>query len=184
MALGTTACDRTGKGGVRFQRHLRGDSRRVKDPKTLMATCFLWVLCCGPVPLRAQTPCDAAQVWEKLIAAKGGRVRLEGVRALFIRERGTRWGWLSPRRDTRILYVMPSSLWQNPPNFGSGTFEFGHRLLIADFGPNAINPRIGASGSRHKPAVATKAEERAGECGFSTPAGFQRQPTCAESSSS
>ena len=46
------------------------------------------------------------------------------------------------------------------------TFEFGRRLLIADFGANAIDPRIGASGSRRKPAVATKAEERAGECGF------------------
>jgi hypothetical protein len=77
---------------------------------------MLWTLHCCLVPLAAQTPCDAVQAWEKLIEAKGGREKLEGIRTFYFRERG------SAGRDIRTLYAMPRLFWQwddsHTPMFG------------------------------------------------------------------
>ncbi len=116
--------------------------------RSLPALSILWALCCCRLPLAAQPPCDAAQVWEKLIAAKGGREKLESVRAFFVNEQQTwrTWGIVRHRRDIRSLYVEPSFWWRWDD---TDTPMFGVTISQADF-DRGMGASLNAS-SRFRP---------------------------------
>ncbi len=99
--------------------------------RSLPALSIFWALCCCRLPLAAQAPCDPAQVWEKLIAAKGGREKLESVRAFFVKEQGA-WrmqGLARRRTDLRVLYALPGRAWQW---YDSGMSMFGVTVSWGD----------------------------------------------------
>lgn len=61
---------------------------------------------------REQTPCNAEEVWERMIAAKGGQERLHAVRVFFYIRRSSRRQLLwRQTEEVRELFVLPHFLW-------------------------------------------------------------------------
>jgi hypothetical protein len=100
----------------------------MRHTNSLLALCVLWTFCCCCQPLGAQPPCVASEVWEKLIAAKGGRANLEDVRVFYVKEQEAATRLSFARRDIRTLYVMPRFFWQwddtHTPMFGVTITQF------------------------------------------------------------
>lgn len=60
----------------------------------------------------SETTCDAAQVWERMVSAKGGRPALHYIRTFFIAEK-YRWRewWRTRTLDSRVLFIFPDFVW-------------------------------------------------------------------------
>lgn len=77
------------------------------------------------------TGCNATEVWERMVAAKGGRSVLHSIDRFFVHKR-YRWRerWVTRTLDSRTLFIFPDFVWHW---FDSGTRLFGTEVwIIAD----------------------------------------------------
>lgn len=95
----------------------------------LMSGVLCWASACR---ISGAELCNPAEVWEAVIAAKGGRERLHAVNSIYTGAQLKYWSFLIPRKgDAQTLFVLPDRVWTRTSYPGT---VFGTTVYIDDYG--------------------------------------------------